>query len=327
MCGVGALSPEGSWALAFAPLTLLHGDGTAAGTVADVPPFRTERARVLDDSSGLLFGGTASTMFSVEPHGVEPASAPPRTVLLVPRASARNWVAVSPGGSAALRFVPASGGVPARIEAVDAVTDTPLWSVACPGSACDRLAGAAVSDSGAALINQTGALYRIEANGTLSPGRPEVFYGPLSLSADGRRAAAVVWQGSRGSASGASRQAPGTASGASRQTPGTGAPQALLLDEALRPVETLPVQAANADVPPVAALSPSGRYLAVIDDVRLVGTSLLDSAAAGRLTWRTLGRPAAPPGPCERTLQVDDLGRVLVSDGDGLTLLRGFSAP
>ncbi|MFI5400347.1 MAG: VWA domain-containing protein [SAR324 cluster bacterium] len=303
MCGVGALSPEGSWALAFAPLTLLRGDGSPAVTLADVPPFRIERARVLEDGSGLLFGGTASTLFSVEPSGAL-------------QALAGNWVAASPGGSAALRFLPASSSAPAKIEALRMVTGAPLWSVACPGSACDRLAGAAVSDDGAALINQTGALYRIAADGTLSPARPEVFFGPVSLSADGRRAAAVVWQGTRARVAGASRAAPGT-----------GAPSALLLDEALRPVVTLAVQAADADAPPVAALSPNGLFLAVIDDMRLVGTSLLDSAWEGQRTWRTLGRPRFPPGPCERTLQVDDLGQVLVSDGDGLTLLRGFSAP
>ncbi|MFI5400151.1 MAG: VWA domain-containing protein [SAR324 cluster bacterium] len=325
MCGVGALSSAGTWALAFAPLTLLHGDGSPAGTLADVPPFRSERARMLEDGSGLLFGGTASASFSVDTNGAPQALA--RTGLLDPRASARNWVAVSPGGSAALRFLPAGSGAPARIEAIRAVTGTPLWSVPCPGSACDRLAGAAVSDDGAALINQTGALYRIAVDGTLSPARPEVFFGPVSLSADGRRAAAVVWQGMGGTVPGASRHAPGGNPGGSRHAPGIGTPSALLLDEALRPVVTLPVQAADADVPPVAALSPNGLFLAVMDDLRLVGTSLLDSAWAGQRTWRTLGRPHPPPGPCERTLQVDNLGQVLVSDGDGLTLLRGFSAP
>jgi len=303
MCGVGALSSAGSWALAFAPLTLLHGDGSPAETLADVPPFRSERAAMLEDGSGLLFDGTASALFSVEPRGA-------------PQALARDWVAVSPGGSAALRFLPAGSGAAARIEAIHVVTGTRLWSAPCPGSACDRLAGAAVSDDGAALINQTGALYRIAADGTLSPARPEVFFGPVSLSADGRRAAAVVWQGIGGRVPGAARRAPGI-----------GAPSAVLFDEGLHPVVTLPVQVADADVPPVAALSPNGLFLAVVDDLQLVGTSLLDSAWAGQRTWRPLGRPQPPPGPCERTLQVDNLGQVLVSDGDGLALLRGFSVP
>ena len=293
MCGVGALSPEGGWALAFAPLTVLHGDGSPAGSGADMPPFRAERARMLEDGSGRLFGGTASTPFSAAPGGAGQAPQGPR-----------NWVALSPSGATALRFVPAGEGIAAKVEAVSAAGDTPLWSVACPGSGCDRLAGAAISDDGAALINQTGVLYRIAADGKVSAGRPEVFFAPVSLSADGRLGAAVVWQGPRGG----------------------GGARALLLDEALRPLETLAVQAASADVPPVAAVSANGRFAAVLDDTRLVGT-VLDSVPAGRRVWRTLGRPAAPPAPCERTVQVDGLGHVLVSDGDALTLLRGLAEP
>jgi hypothetical protein len=298
MCGVGALSPEGRWALAAAPVTLLRGDGSPAGTAADLPPFRAERARVLDDGSGLLFGGAASTLFSAEPAGVEQAPQPPR-----------DWAAISPDGAAALRFVPAGAGVPAQaqatVQAVDAVTDTVLWSLPCPGSACDRLAGAAIGNDGDALLNQTGALYRVSAAGKLSAARPEVFYGPVSLSADGRRGAAVVWQSPRT----------------------RGAPHAVLLDEALRTVESLPVQAANADLPPVSAVSADGRFWVVLDDAQLVGTALGEAAPGGARAWRPLGRPAAPPAPCERTVQVDNRGHVLVSDGDALTLLRGLEVP
>jgi hypothetical protein len=63
----------------------------------------------------------------------------------------------------------------------------------------------------------------------------------------------------------------------------------------------------------------------------LVGRSALEppaeeSGATPARPWRVLGHPAPAPAPCERTLQVDDSGHVLVSDGDSLTLLRGFAA-
>ncbi len=317
-CGVGALSAAGSWALAFGPVTLLRGDGALMGTVPGAPTFRPERARVLEDGSGFLIGGTESALYSLEPGGLQHAAEGPR-----------NWIAVAPGGTYALRFVPQPAGAPALLEAVEAVTDSRLWAARCPGPNCDRLAGAALSDDGAALINQTGALYRIGESGKVSPPRPEVFYGPVSLSADGRRAAAVVWQGARGTGRDGARQDGARQDGARQE--GGGA-RALLLDEALRTVETLAVQAADAEFPPVPALSPNGAYLAVLDDTRLMGLKLAEPARADpapgeRRAWQALGRPAPTPGPCERTLQIDDGGHVLVSDGEALTLLRGFSGP
>ena len=313
VCGVGALSPAGTWALAYGPLTLLRGDGAPQGTLPGGPGFRPERASVLEDSSGFLIGGVYSALASLEPGGLRYAAEGPR-----------HWVAVAPSGGYALRFVPQSAGASALLQAVEAVTDTPLWTVPCPGPNCDRLAGAALSDEGAALINQTGTLYRIGDNGKISAPRPEVFFGPVSLSADGRRGAAVVWQGG---------PVPGR-TGAGRDSSGRegGGPRALLLDEALKTLETLPVQAANADLPPVAALSPDGRYLAVLDDLRLAGlllgeAALVASLPGERRIWRTLGAPAPAPAPCERTLQIDNGGHVLVSDGDALTLLRGFAGP
>jgi von Willebrand factor type A domain len=294
MCGVGAVSPGGTWVLAYGPLTLLHGDGHLEGAIADRPPFRPERASILDDSSGVVFGGASSALYSVEPEGVAADASSPT-----------HWVALSPSGAVALRLTAAAKDAAAVLAAVDAVTDTPLWSVPCPGTTCDRLAGAAVSDAGVAFINQTGTLYRISAGGKLMAGPPEVFFGPVSVSADGKRAAAVVWQGSR--------NAPGM--------------RAEVLDEALHPIETVPVVGANPDVPPVASVSPGGLYAAVLDDTRLVGTVLGEPGDPVSRTWKVLAHPAATPAPCDRTLQIDDLGNVLVSDGDGLALLRGFSQP
>jgi hypothetical protein len=298
-CGVGAMSPAGTWALAFGPATLLRGDGTPAGMAAQGPAFRPERARVLEDGTGLLFGGTDSTLLALNERS---------GALEVPAETPRRWVALSPGGAAALRLTAQPGNAPPRIEAVHAVTDSVLWSVTCPGTTCDRLAGAAISDDGAAVFNQTGALYRVSETGALSRARPEVFFGPVSLSADGRRAAAVVWQGARGS---------GAAEG----------PRALLLDETLRTVETLPVQSGDADLPPIAALSPGGAFLAVLDDVQLRGVDLTVPSAGGPRPWRRLARPAPTPAPCDRTVEVDNAGHVLVSDGESLTLLRGFQGP
>lgn len=291
-CGVGALSPAGTWALAFAPLTLLRGDGAVAATAAQGPAIRAERARVLDDGSGWLFGGTQSARFSLESQAVQPDPRP-----------LADLVAVSPGGTHLLRLARPAAGEPTRLEVVKAGSDVPLWFVTCPGPNCDRLAGAAVSDDGAVLFNQTGTLHRIDASGNMLPARPEIFFGPVSLAADGRLAAAVVWQERRGSA-----------------------PRALLLDPSLRDVLALPVQAADADVPPLAALAPGGRYFAVLDDTRLRGLAL-DAPAGERPAWRVLAHPGPTPTPCERTLQLDDRGRVLVSDGESLTLLRGLSEP
>ena len=291
-CGVGALSPAGTWALAAAPLTLLHGDGAVAAAGMEDPGIRVERARSLDDGSGWLFAGTLAARFSREAGELRSDKEAPH-----------DTVAVSPGGSYLLRLVIPTAGASTRLETVQTGSDVPLWSVPCPGPNCDRLAGAAVSDDGVVLINQTGTLYRIDANGNMLPSRPQLFFSPVSLTADGRLAAAVVWQERHG-----------------------GAPRALLLDSALRDVLTLSVQAADADVPPLAVVSPAGKYFAVLDDTRLRGLAL-DAPAGERPAWRVLAYPTPTPAPCERTLQLDDKGRVLVSDGDSLTLLRGLSEP
>jgi hypothetical protein len=149
-----------------------------------------------------------------------------------------------------------------------------------------------VADDGTALVNLTGVLQRVQPDGTPGPMRRETFFPQVSLSADGRLGAAVVW-----------RPAPKIA---------------LLLDAGLRTVAELPLRSYLDSVPAVAAVSPDGRWFAARDDFRV---QVLDLTTRRTLTIALPRlRPAAT---CALTLAVDRRGRVLTGDGASIFLLAG----
>ncbi len=289
-CLAGALAPRGELAVLGDPPMLLRGGAVAASA----PPlaWNVERAALLDDGSAWLMGAEASQRYRLDGTTLQPAP-----LLLPDELAGSFWqvAALSPRGQFELLFNSGAAGKGALLAAVERGQSPRLaWRVPCPGASCDRLAGAAISDSGVALVNQTGSLFRLDAQGRAGPARREVFYGSVALSADGVSAAAVVW---------------------------LPAPvRAVLLDDTLRPLEARPVQTGPESLPPVVALSPNARFLAVLDDLRV---SAHDRQRPG---WQTVALDNPPPaGRCERTLRIDDTGRILFDDGGGLTLHRGFA--
>jgi Mg-chelatase subunit ChlD len=294
LCRPAALSAAGHWAFAASPPTLIADAGRVIASAPD-PERPHERAGVLDDGLAFGFGGaggmryrfvTGSATLAVEDRsgGGAPDADP----------DGGGPVAVSPGGRYELLHGPGPGGA-SVLSARDTASGAFLWRAAvCPRDPCDRVAGAAMADTGVALVNQGGVLYRIDAQGRPRAPRREVFFPQVSLSADGKLAAAVTLL-----------PAP---------------KKALLLDETLGAVAEQIVRSHADGIPAVAAVSPNGRYFAVRDDFMVQGMAVAERR------WHGMALSRLRPGPdCALTLAIDNGGRILAGDGASLFLLRGFA--
>lgn len=292
LCAAAGLSPGGEWALIPSPLVLIREPGHLATPLPEVSAaVYYERAAVLDDGSGYVFSGGGGMAFAA-PSGA--AGMVPRQA--APAGTPGALAAVSPSGRVTLWFHLPPGAAQPTFTARQDPHAAPLWERRlCPLASCDRVTGAAVADDGAALLNLTGAVQRIAADGTPGPARRETFFPRVSLSADGTLGAAVVWR--------------------------PGPKRALLLDAALRTVAELEVRSRLDGVPAVAAVSPDGRWFAARDDfaVRLM------EVASRRVRVIPLSR-LRPGAACDLTLALDNRGRVLTGDGASVFLLKGATA-
>ncbi len=289
-CSAAGLSPSGTLALLPLPPAWVRADGTLLATLPLGGPY--DRMAVLEQGTGFGFTGAHGDAFAFTP-GEGQTAAPPALQAAGPQATPGAPIAVSPNGATLLWLHPPTGASKPTFSARQGPQAVPLWERAlCPFSACDRATGAAVGDDGTALLNLTGVLQRVAANGTPGAAPRETFFPSVSLSADGTLGTAVVW-----------RPAP---------------KRALLLDAQLRTVMELSLRSYLDAVPAVAAISPDGRWVAARDDFQV---QVLDVATR---RGRTLALPRLRPGAaCALTLAVDDTGRVLTGDGASIFLLQG----
>jgi hypothetical protein len=304
-CRAAALSPQGAFAFTPAPGALIREDGRLLALLPQPLPRGAdfERAAVLEDGTAFGFSGSAGRGFRLEGSGgaaslrLEPEAGglPPGGEALPPG----EPVAVSPSGGMRLWFRLPPGATRPLLAARNRQGGAALWEVSlCPYGACDRVSGAAIADSGAALVNLTGTLYRIAPDGKAAPARKETFFPAVSISGDGALAAAVIWR--------------------------PGPKRALLLDADLRTVAELPLRSHSDGVPAVAAVSPDGRYFGARDDFQLQLMALRPGEPAVR-------RPRAFPMPrlrpaaaCALTLALDNRGRALTGDGAAIFLHAGL---
>ncbi|HEX7928793.1 MAG TPA: VWA domain-containing protein, partial [bacterium] len=299
LCAAAGLSPDGRLALIPNPLTPVQDTGQLRRTLpeesAAAPPV--ERAAITADNTVFAFTGTGGFAITL-PRSDRDRGAPYRAhQQTMPAGTVGGPVAASPSGDFTLWFQLAEGGAKPTFTVRRASDAASLWSrPLCPFATCDRVTGAAVAEDGSAVLNLTGVVQRLAADGVSAGTRRETFFPQVSLSADGSRAAAVVW-----------RPAP---------------KRAVLMDAKLATVAELTVQSYLDGVPAVAAVSPDGRWFAARDDFQVQ----LMSTATRRVRAIPLGR-LRPAATCTLTLAVDNTGRVLTGDGASVFLLQGDATP
>jgi hypothetical protein len=292
LCAAAGLSAGGEWALIPSPLALVRRPGHLVTPLPEATAaIYFERTTVLDDGSGYAFSGGGGMAFAAPsgegalmPRQAAPAGTPGMPVAASPSGRIMLWFHLPPGASQPT-FTARQGP--------QAVT---FWERRlCPLASCDRATGAAVADNGAALLNLTGVLQRVAADGTPGPARRETFFPRVALSADGTLGAAVVWR--------------------------PGPKRALLLDSALRTVAELEVRSRLDGVPAVATVSPNGRWFAARDDFAVY----LMEVATRHVRVIPLSR-LRPGAACDLTLALDNRGHVLAGDGASVFLLKGAEA-
>jgi VWFA-related protein len=297
LCSAAALSPDGRMALIPNPMALVQDNGRLLATLPQdgARPAPFERAAITADGVGFGFTGTGGAAFALTPAGRTPGAPWLAMQQAAPAGTPGAPVAASPSGTVTLWFDLPVGAAKPTFTARRGPDAAPLWSKTLgPFTACDRVTGAAVADDGSALINLTGVVQRMAPDGAPAGSRRETFFPQISLSADGNRAAGVVW-----------RPAP---------------KRAVLMDAKLGTVAELSLQSYLDSVPAVATVSPDGRWFAARDDFQV---QLMD-VASRRVRAFPLGRLRPAPA-CALTLAVDNTGRVLTGDGASVFLLQGMA--